>query len=74
MSTTSHKMYGALEYVRAGVKPATAAQAAGVSLQGLYRAMRREGLRGARPRCPTCNRIVPGAITGALYLPGRQAE
>lgn len=65
MTTLSHTMHGALEYVRAGVKPKEAARTVGVSLQGLYRAMRREGLRGTRPRCPACNRIVPGSVQPA---------
>lgn len=51
----SHAMFGALEFVRAGVKPREAAQAAGVSLQALYRAMRRERIG---ERCSQCGHIL----------------
>lgn len=54
-SAISHKMHGALEFVRAGVKPREAAQAAGVSLQALYRAMRRERIG---ERCSQCGHIL----------------
>lgn len=54
----SHAMHCALELVRDGATPTEAAERAGVTLSGLYRAMRR-GKVGKR--CPTCGRMLPNS-------------
>lgn len=56
MKNISHAMHCALELVRDGATPRDAAERSGVTLQGLYRAMRREQI-GAR--CTKCGRILP---------------
>lgn len=56
MKNISYGMHVALELVRDGMAPRLAAVQAEVSLQGLYRAMRREKV-GAR--CSQCGRILP---------------
>jgi len=49
----SHAMHLALDAVAAGITPTAAAHAHGVSLNGLYRALRRDA-----PKCPTCGASV----------------
>lgn len=60
LGRTSHAMAAALAAVANGATPQAAAEAAGVRVDGLYKAMRRHGLRD-RDRCPTCQRIMPKA-------------
>ena len=52
-------MNAALDYVAEGVSVADAANTAGVTVQALYRAMRRDGISGPRERCGECGRLLP---------------
>lgn len=56
MTRISHAMHLALEAVSHGSKPKEAATLHGVSLNGLYRAMRRNA-----PKCPVCGQCWRGA-------------
>lgn len=52
------RMSGALAAVANGATVRSAAEAHEVSVEGLYKAMARHGVRG-KDRCPTCGRLKP---------------
>ena len=67
----SHKMHVALELVRGGMTAREAAASAGVTLQALYRAMRRERIG---TRCSQCGHILTGKPDAAAEAVARRAE
>lgn len=61
-SRLSARMVAALAMVANGAAPGAAADAAGVSVDGLYKAMRREGISGkGGRRCGECGRLMPAS-------------
>lgn len=60
---TTVAMAGALASIANGASPQAAAEAAGVSLDATYKAMRRYGIGTRdRERCPNCKRLMPGRV------------
>lgn len=64
-------MHRALEAIAGGATIAEAAILHGVSLHGLYRAMKRTG---SGKRCPTCNRLLPHSVGDAIEVRIRALE